>query len=123
MRKTIHTALGEINANDIGTVLSHEHILCVSHAMKIGFGAKWFNTDEVIDTAVKALKQAKSECGVNTIIDGTPINLGRDVPMLQEISRRSGVNIILSTGLYYTEDYFYVQKRLNFLRNFSSTNA
>ena len=118
MIKTIHTALGEINAENIGTVLSHEHILCVSHAMKIGFGNKWFNTDEVIDTAVKALKQAKAECGVDTIIDGTPINLGRDVPMLQEISRRSGVNIILSTGLYYTEDYFLRAKTPEFLAQF-----
>ena len=83
-------------------MLSHEHVLCVSHAMKIGFGDKWFSTCEVIDKAVQALQQVKAECSVDTIIDGTPLNLGRDVPMLQEISRRSGVHIILSTGLYYT---------------------
>ena len=118
MRKTIHTVLGEINANDIGTVLSHEHVVCVSHAMKIGFGDNWFSTSEVIDTAVQALQQAKTECGVDTIIDGTPLNLGRDVPMLQEISRRSGVNIILSTGLYYTEDYFLRAKTPEFLSQF-----
>ncbi len=118
MRKTIHTVLGEINANDIGTVLSHEHILCVSHALKIGFGDKWFNTREVIECAVKALQQVKAECGVDTIIDGTPLNLGRDVSMLQEISRRSGVNIILSTGLYYTEDYFLRAKTPEFLAQF-----
>ena len=106
MRKTIHTVLGEIEAKDIDTILSHEHILCTSHAMQQGFKDKWFNTQEVIEVAVKALKQVKSECGVDTIIDGTPLNLGRDIEMLQEISRRSKVNIIFSTGLYYTEDYF-----------------
>ena len=102
----IHTVLGDITAEDAGVILSHEHILCCSHAMKTGFGDKWFNTKEVIDIGVELLKQVKRECGVNTIVDGTPLNLGRDIKLLQEISRRSGVHIIASTGLYYTEDYF-----------------
>jgi phosphotriesterase-related protein len=72
----------------------------------------------VIDAAVQALKQVKIDCGVDTIIDGTPLNLGRNVPMLQEISRRSGVHIILSTGLYYTEDYFLRAKKPEFLAEF-----
>lgn len=90
----------------------------MSHALKTGFGDKWFNTREVIDYAVKALQQTKAECGVNTIVDGTPLNLGRDIKMLQEISRRSGVNIIFSTGLYYTEDYFLRAKTPEFLAQF-----
>lgn len=102
----IHTVLGDITADEAGVILSHEHILCCSHAMKLGFGNKWFNTDEIIEYGTAILRQAKEECGVDTIVDGTPLNLGRDINLLQEISRRSGVHIIASTGLYYTEDYF-----------------
>ena len=114
----IHTVLGDITADKAGVILSHEHILCCSHAMKIGFGDKWFNTQEVIDMGVAVLKQVKEECGVDTIIDGTPLNLGRDIPLLQEISKRSGVNIIASTGLYYTEDYFLRGKSPEFFAKF-----
>lgn len=116
--KMINTVLGEIHSNEIGNVLSHEHIICCSHAMKIGFGDKWYNTEEVIDIASKLLKQAKDECGIDTIIDGTPLNLGRDINLLQEVSRKSGVNIIASTGLYYTEDFFLRNKSPELLAEF-----
>lgn len=116
--KKINTVLGEITPDEIGNVLSHEHIICCSHAMKIGFGDKWFNTEEVIDVASKLLKQAKEEGNIDTIIDGTPLNLGRDISLLQEVSRRSGVNIVLSSGLYYTEDYFLRNKSPQLLARF-----
>ena len=81
MRK-INTVLGEISPEEPRNVLSHEHIICCSHAMKIAFGEKWYNTKEVIDVAVMLLKEAKEKCDVNTIIDGTPVNLGRDIALL-----------------------------------------
>ena len=64
----IHTVLGDITADEAGVILSHEHILCCSHAMKLGFGNKWFNTDEIIEYGTAILRQAKEECGVDTIV-------------------------------------------------------
>lgn len=37
-------------------------------------------------------------------IDCIPVNIGRDIALLKEISQKSGVNIICSTGFYYTEE-------------------
>lgn len=116
--KKINTVLGEITPEEINHVLCHEHVVCISHAMKAGFGDRWFNTEEVIDYAVKLFGQAKNECGINTIIDGTPLNLGRDISLLKEVSQKSGVNIIASSGLYYTEDYFLRGKTPEFLAEF-----
>ena len=116
--KKVNTVLGEVEVTQMENVLSHEHIVCCSHAMKLAFGDKWFNTEELISIASELLKKAKDECGINTIIDGTPVNLGRDIKLMQEISKRTGVNIIPSTGLYYTEDYFLTYKSAELLSSF-----
>ena len=65
----INTVLGKITPEEIGNVLSHEHIICCSHAMKIGFGDKWYNTEEVIDIASKLLKQ------INKMMHDNPLQL------------------------------------------------
>jgi len=41
---------------------------------------------------------------LKTFIDCTPINIGRDIELLKKISEKSGINIICSTGFYYTEE-------------------
>jgi len=51
----------------------------------------------LVDTVVEKLKEAKRE-GVDTIVDATTLDLGRDVTLMAEVSRRSGVNIIACTG-------------------------
>ena len=50
-----------------------------------------------IEDAVAALSQAYDE-GLRTIIDLTTFDLGRDIQMLEEVSRRTGVNIILTAN-------------------------
>ena len=101
MSKSINTVLGEIPADELGVTLAHEHVLCASPTMLAAFGNKWMDRERVIDKAVTLLTEAKEECGVSSIIDATPIDLGRDVSILREVSERSGVNILCSTGLYY----------------------
>lgn len=106
INNTIHTVLGEIKPEDISNILTHEHIICCCDAMKLQFGNKWFDTDKVIEAATKLLSQARKECNINTIIDVTPINLGRNIEILKKVSDKSGVNIVVSTGLYHTEENF-----------------
>src|SRR6185295_6427665 len=50
-----------------------------------------------ITTASDQLKRAKDE-GVSTIVDCTTIDLGRDIRMMQEVSRRSGMQVVAATG-------------------------
>jgi phosphotriesterase-related protein len=52
-----------------------------------------------MDRIVTGLTKAK-EGGINTIVDATTLDLGRDVNILAEASRRTGVNIIATTGFY-----------------------
>ncbi len=102
----IPTATGSIALQALGNVLSHEHLLIYSPNMRLGFGDNWFPLQAAIDRAVMLLKQAKDTCGIDTVIDGTPLDLGRNPEALREISRRSGVNILVSSGMYITEEHF-----------------
>ena len=102
----INTVLGEIDENMLGETLCHEHAACVNPAFWGAFGEKWFPREKAINRAVKLFRAAKEECNVSTIIDGTPIDLGRDIEMIKEVSLKSGVHILVSSGIYCNEEAF-----------------
>lgn len=118
MKTSVHTVSGHIACEDIGNILTHEHILCFSAAMKMQFGHKWFDEKVIEKLAIEQLKEVKREYGINTIIDGTPVNLGRDIELLKRISDKSEVNIIVSSGLYHTEDLFVKGKSVELLADY-----
>lgn len=105
--RNVQTVLGPVAPEDLGPTLIHEHILCCSLSLYHFFGERWFRREDVIETAVSKLRRLSERHGVKTVVDGTPLNLGRDLRLLAEVSRRSGVNIVASTGFYYFEDFSY----------------
>ena len=106
---TVQTATGPIDANDLGFTLMHEHV-------RVGWGAMYqqypemFDREHELDRAVSRLEDARA-AGVKTIVDLTPIDLGRDVTLIAEAARRSGMQIIAATGIYYTAHPFHFQMR------------
>ena len=40
---------------------------------------------------------------MDSIVDCSPFNLGRDVLLLRDVSERTGINIIATTGVYMDE--------------------
>lgn len=92
----VQTVRGPIPAAKLGFTLPHEHI-CVSSA---GFWQMWpeyfGGRASFIAKVVEKLEAAKRE-GVSTIVDVTPADVGRDVRLLEEVSRRSGVHIVACT--------------------------
>lgn len=109
----INSALGPISFDAIGGVMMHEHIMCVNRTMRLAFN-DWINRNELLDRAVEMLVEAK-ETGIDTLVDMTPINLGRDVSVIKEASERSGVNIIVSTGFYHFDDPWLLDKDSEYL--------
>lgn len=116
--KKINTALGEILADKLGETLCHEHVSIYNPSFYNAFGEKWFPKEQVIKRAVELLITAKNECGLGSIIDGTPIDLGRDAEVIKEVSLKSGVNIILSSGIYASEEVFLHGKRAEELASY-----
>ena len=98
----INSVLGEIDTADLGFTLMHEHILCATWSMRQAFH-DWVNLDVFIEEAVQEVRAAKQR-GVQTIVDVTPINVGRDIHLIREVAARAEMQIIAATGLYYFEE-------------------
>jgi phosphotriesterase-related protein len=56
--------------------------------------------EEIIRTGVEVGERAKAH-GVETVVDATPNDCGRDPEMLREISEKAEIKIVCSTGYYY----------------------
>lgn len=93
----VQTVQGPIGASKLGFTLPHEHI-CVSSP---GFWQAWpeffGGRTNFVSRVVQKLKTAKAE-GVDSIVDVTPIDVGRNIRLLEEVSRKSGVQIVACTG-------------------------
>ena len=93
----INTVTGICNARDLGFTLIHEHLT-------IGFPGweldnRRFNRKAGINSVVDQLKQIK-DLGVTSFVDPCPLQLGRDPEFAAEVSEKSGVRVIIATGLY-----------------------
>ena len=93
---TVNTVLGPIEPADLGFTLSHEHLGTNAAGLRHTY-PDFVDRSGIIEQAVAELKVAYDE-GLRTIVDVSTIDLGRDVAMMEEVSRKSGVNIVAATG-------------------------
>lgn len=100
MATFVNTVTGRISPDDLGMTLMHEHLFFGYPGYQGDHTLGPFDRAAVIETGVEVAEQAKVH-GVKTIVDATPNDCGRDPEMLREISERSEVQIICSTGYYY----------------------
>lgn len=95
----IHTVLGPVPVDALGKTLMHEHILVAFPGSE--FDPRYpFDRMAFVETATARLK-ALHAWGVRTFVDPCPIEMGRDVRLMAEISERSEVNIVCATGFYF----------------------
>lgn len=105
---TIHSATGPIETSDLGFTLMHEHV-------RVGWGPMFqqypelFDRKAELDRAVERLKAAKA-AGVQTVVDLTPIDLGRDVTLIAEAAKQSGMQVIAPTGFYYLVPFHFAYR-------------
>jgi len=96
-RGTVQTVRGPIDTAKLGFTLSHEHICASSAGVWQAWPELFGGRAQFVRTTVDLLKQAKDE-GVDAFIDVTTVDLGRDIRLMEEISRKSGVQVIAATG-------------------------
>ena len=94
---TINSVLGPIKVEDLGSTLIHEHL-----------GVGWpgweldpqdFDRKKGGAKVTKRLKEIR-ELGIRSIVDPCPMELGRDPEFAAEMSDKSGIQIVVATGLY-----------------------
>jgi phosphotriesterase-related protein len=95
----IQSVNGPISAENLGFVLAHEHVAASSPGILTSWPALYGGRDNLLSRAVGALAAARAT-GVTSVIDCTTFDLGRDVQLLAEVSRRSGVIILACTGMW-----------------------
>ena len=95
---SINSVLGPLDTADLGFTLSHEHVLVTSAGIQYVY-PEFIDREGTISRGIADLRTAHSE-GLRTIVDVTTIDLGRDIRLLEQVSRESGVNIICATGTW-----------------------
>jgi phosphotriesterase-related protein len=93
----VNSVSGPLDTADLGFTLMHEHIAGGSPGVQANFHI-WDRQQE-IENAVAKVKDVMAR-GVNTLVDLTAGDW-RDIPFVQEVVRRTGMQVIVATGLYY----------------------
>lgn len=91
----VNTVLGLLDTDKLGFTLMHEHIISGPGGLYREYPGIFGGN--VIERVITVLKTAR-EGGINTILDASTYDLGRDIDLLAEASRLTGVNIICTTG-------------------------
>lgn len=123
VRPWIETVTGPIVPSDLGPTTAHDHVfidirqvICRSFPNRSrseqpitpdlfpDIERNWIDyTSNLVlssvDVAIEELSQYR-EAGGRSIVEPTPIGVGRDATRLADASRSSGVNIIMGTGYY-----------------------
>jgi len=92
---TITSVLGPIEGSDLGFTLMHEHVMVCASGLLTSYPDLLGEDRE--ERAIAALKRAK-ENGIDTMVDATTFDLGRDPGLLKTVAAASGVNLINVTG-------------------------
>lgn len=93
----VETLAGPVATTELGFTLMHEHISSASagfwHVWPQVFGGR----EHFVNEARRLLAEAKRE-GVDTFVDATTIDLGRDIRLMRDASEGTGMNVVASTG-------------------------
>ncbi len=100
---TVPTTAGEVDVDDLGVVLIHEHVFIRTEPLQWGWpGFGGWDEETEVAAARERLGRLK-RAGVDTIIDMTVPGLGRDPALVARAVDGTGLKVMLATG-YYTYD-------------------
>ena len=96
----VNTVLGPVSPDKLGTTLMHEHFVFAYPGWFADATIAPDNYQEILKTDLGVINTAK-KYGIKTIVDATPNDTGGRNPLLyKDLAKKTGINIICSTGLY-----------------------
>ncbi len=96
----VQTVTGPIEASVLGVTLPHEHVIFGYPGYQGDVTLGGFDYDAALTHCVGVAQTLRSR-GIQTVVDATPNECGRDPLFLREVARQSGLNILCSSGYYY----------------------
>jgi phosphotriesterase-related protein len=97
MTRVVRTVLGDVDPAELGPCDAHEHLFLVTPAQP---GDDFVEVDKAIEEA-RTLVAA----GGRSLVDWTPIGLGRDLDGLAAVARATGLHVVAATGLHRDAHY------------------
>ena len=112
---SVETVTGPVDAEDLGTVLVHEHFRFRDEAVRM----QWPHLYDEADEWDKALADARAVMshGVKTVCDPNAMFGGRDVAFERRVAEETGLQVVLATGIY-TYDFlphFFANRDADFM--------
>ena len=98
MTSMIMTVTGEINRSNLGRTLPHEHVIETAAGFNSLF-PEITTREQVLTQAIEEFKEL-ADNGIQSVIDTTTYDIGRDPDFLRDLSLATGINIVCSTGCY-----------------------
>ncbi|MFE7526864.1 phosphotriesterase [Kitasatospora sp. NPDC057542] len=97
MSRTVRTVLGDVAPADLGITDSHDHLFIRSPLLP---------GQELDDPgAAEDVLRAYATAGGRTLVQWTPLGLGRGADSLAALSRATGVHIVAATGAHQAIHY------------------
>ena len=93
----VRTVQGDIDPSQLGPTDSHEHLFFVTPLQP---GEEFADVDRAIEEA-----QTLVDAGARTMIDWTPLDLGRDPQGLLRVSEATGLQVVAATGVHRDAHY------------------
>ena len=107
---TINSVLGPIDSADLGFTLMHEHVMVAASGLSRHYPDLLGQNRE--QRAIESLQRAKAQ-GIDTFLDATTFDLGRDPELLATVAKGSGVNLINVTGWWLDVPRFLIGVGIN----------
>lgn len=97
----VRTVLGDIDPGELGVTDAHEHLV-IAGGRPVQMNPDFLLAD--VELLSEELAGARA-LGLRSVIETMPADAGRDVLLLAELSRRTGLHIVAPTGLHHERYY------------------
>jgi len=104
----VNTVRGPIESERLGFTLMHEHVVTLDPGLREVW-PETFDRAAIVRQAAEALRAARA-AGVDTLVDLTAFDLGRDVPLIEEAARAADVQVLVASGSWlFPPRYFHLR--------------
>ncbi|MCB1019356.1 MAG: phosphotriesterase [Acidobacteria bacterium] len=96
--RAVQTVTGPVAASSLGLTLMHEHVVTDLRDLA-DRRPEDYDREDAIAVSLPHLAELR-EAGAATLVEPTPLHIGRDLEALRALSLRTSLRIVGSTGIY-----------------------
>jgi len=111
MNTSINTVAGTISPGQLGRTLMHEHVYVEYGGACPDSQCPGAVRDEIVAACTSRIREIQA-FGVESLVDPTTVDLGRNVSLMTELAERTGITIICATGIYSVSAYLTMREHM-----------